>query len=88
MTNALPPGCLPGSANGLRIAKFKDKIAKDGTLQFQVSVKNASLPPVPGAPVTATIVLGQSPAAGAAGKCGRMVFTQGLLVGSTARFYP
>ena len=86
LTNALPPGCVPGSANGLKVMKFKDQIAKDGSFQFQLTVKNATLPPVPPAPVSATIVLGQSP--GAAGQCARVRFTTSYFSKSTARFYP
>lgn len=88
LSNALPPTCVPGSANGLRVMKLKDQIAKDGTVQFQLTVKNATLPPVPAAPVAATIVLGQSPAAGAAGRCGRMRFSRSFITGATARYYP
>ncbi len=88
LTNALPPACTPGSANGVRVVKFKDKLAKDGTVQFQVSVKNATLPPVPGAPLVATVVLGQSPTAGMSGRCARIRFGTGYVTGSTARYYP
>ena len=87
LTNALPPGCAAGSANGLRVAKVKDRLARDGTIQFEVKTKASTLPPIPGAPVTGTIVLGQSPAAGIAGRCARIVFTRGT-VGRTARYFP
>src|SRR5262249_5033873 len=29
LTGALPPGCAPGSANGLKVLKLKDQLAKD-----------------------------------------------------------
>jgi hypothetical protein len=88
LTNALPPACLAGSANGLRVLKLKDRLARDHTLQVQLTVKNATLPPVPGPPVVMTFVLGQSPAAGQAGRCARMTFANGTISGSTARYAP
>lgn len=75
VSNAFPPACITGSANGLKSVKFKDRIALDGTLQVKLKVKKGSIASAPPSPVTATIVLGQSPAAGAAGRCARVRFT-------------
>jgi cysteine-rich repeat protein len=84
VSGALPPGCAPGSANGLRTVKVKDRLAKDGTMQVRVKARNATIPTVPAPPLQASIVLGQSPAAGAAGHCGQITFSKA--VGS--RFFP
>ena len=86
LTNALPPACVPGSANGLRVVKVKDKLARDGTLAFEVTLKNATLPPLPMAELTASIVLGQSPAAGTAGRCARVVFPKWSFSPTTGKF--
>jgi hypothetical protein len=84
LSGALPPACTPASANGLKSVKMKDRIALDGTLQVKVKVKKASIASIPAPPLTATIVLGQSPAAGAAGRCARVKFTN--QIGS--RYFP
>ena len=52
-----------------------------------MKTKLSTLPPIPAAPVTATIVLGQTPTAGQAGRCARIVFTRGT-VGRTNRYFP
>ena len=83
-SNALPPACTPGSANGVRVVKVKDKLDRDGTLQFRVKARDASIANVPTAPLVATVVLGTSPGAGAAGRCGQITFT-GML---GSRFFP
>jgi hypothetical protein len=54
---------------------MKDRIALDGTLQVKLKAKKASIASMPAPPLTATIVLGQSPGAGAAGRCARVNFT-------------
>jgi cysteine-rich repeat protein len=84
VSGALPPSCTPGSANGVRVVKLKDKLDRDGTLQFRVKVKNAMITGAPAPPLVATLILGESPAAGAAGRCGQITFTG--LIGS--RFFP
>jgi cysteine-rich repeat protein len=84
VSGALPPGCAPDSANGLRSLKVKDRLAKDGTMQVRVKVRNATIATVPAPPLQASIVLGQSPAAGAASRCGQITFSKA--VGS--RFFP
>jgi cysteine-rich repeat protein len=83
VSGALPPACAPASANGLKSVKMKDRIALDGTLQMKLKVKKGSIASAP-PPVTATIVLGQSPAAGAAGRCARVVFTSQI----GTRYFP
>jgi cysteine-rich repeat protein len=84
VSGALPPACAAGSANGLTSVKFKDRIALDGTLQVKLKAKKASIASAPPPPVTATIVLGQSPAAGSAGRCARVRF--GSQIGT--RYFP
>ena len=88
LTNALPPACAPGSANGLRAVKFKDRMATENAIYVQVQLKNALLPAAPPAPLTATVVRGTSPSAGAAGRCARLEFTRSVISGTTARYYP
>ena len=83
-SNALPPGCAPGSANGVRVVKVKDKLDRDGTIQFRVKARNASIAVAPVPPLTATVILGTSPAAGAAGRCGQITFTGAI----GTRFFP
>jgi cysteine-rich repeat protein len=84
VSNALPPGCTPGSANGVRVVKVKDKLDRDGTIQFRVKARNASIALAPAPPLTATVILGTSPAAGAAGRCGQITFTGAI----GTRFFP
>jgi cysteine-rich repeat protein len=83
-SGALPPACTPGSANGVRVVKIKDKIDRDGTLLFRVKARGATIALAPTAPLVATIVLGQSPAAGASGRCGQITFTGAI----GSRFFP
>jgi hypothetical protein len=73
-SNALPAGCGPGSANGLKRLKFKDRRRRSGAIVFQMSTKKSSLPflaSLAGGVDTmrATIVLGASPGDAAAGRC-------------------
>jgi len=49
-----------------------------------VKARNASIGTVPVPPLVATVVLGTSPGAGAAGRCGQITFT-GVL---GSRFFP
>jgi cysteine-rich repeat protein len=84
VSGALPPACTAGSANGLKNVKFKDRLAIDGTMQVKVKVKNGAIATAPPPPLTATVVLGQSPAAGAAGRCGRVRFTSQI----GTRYFP
>ncbi|HEV7732876.1 MAG TPA: right-handed parallel beta-helix repeat-containing protein [Candidatus Binatia bacterium] len=65
----LPPACPPGSAQGLRSVKLKDRRAKGKGIGVTAKVSGATLP-APTAPVRITIVFGASPEAGAAGLCG------------------
>jgi hypothetical protein len=83
-SNALPPACIPGSANGVRVVKVKDKLDRDATIQFRVKARNASMSVAPAPPLTATVILGTSPAAGAAGRCGQITFTGAI----GTRFFP
>jgi hypothetical protein len=53
-------------------------------MQVRVKVRNATIATVPAPPLQASIVLGQSPAAGAARRCGQITFSKA--VGS--RFFP
>jgi hypothetical protein len=55
-SNALPPACLPGSAQGLRQVRMR----WDGSLDMRVQVRDASLPAVTG-PVRVTIYDGAGP---------------------------
>jgi len=84
VSNALPPACIPGSANGVRVVKVKDKLDRDATIQFRVKVRNASIGVAPAPPLTATVILGTSPGAGAAGRCGQITFTGAI----GTRFFP
>jgi hypothetical protein len=69
-------GCAPGSAQGLTKLVIKDKRAKDGSVPFSVTVKNA---PIPGAvgPLRGTLILNADAAAGPAGACGVHAFAPG-----------
>ena len=62
-----PPTCTPGSARGLTRLQYKPHSTRD--LDFQATVKNATLPALVG-PLRATLVLGATQAAGDAGQCG------------------
>jgi cysteine-rich repeat protein len=84
VSGALPPACTPGSANGLRTVKVRDNIATGGGISFEVRVKKATLGAIPAPPLMATIVLGQSPGAGSAGRCARIIFSRSI----GTRFYP
>lgn len=84
-SGALPPGCATGSARGVRTVKLADKSATGGGITFDVKVSRTTIgmnPPVP--PVIASVVLGQSPGDGLAGRCGRIIFTRAI----GARFFP
>jgi hypothetical protein len=76
---------VPGSANGLRSVRLKDRLATTGQIEFTVKVRDATLGALPAVPVTATLVLGQSPGAGPAGRCARIVLTRS---DDGTRFYP
>ena len=84
VSGAFPPGCVAGSAGGLRALSLKDKLAKDGKLHFKVKVTNGSIPAVPPPPVTAAVILGPSPAAGLAGRCGLVQLENAI----GTRFFP
>jgi hypothetical protein len=72
-SGALPPGCAPGSANGLSLIKVKDKRAKGGGIAIKAKAKDANIPAVVG-PLRFTVVLGASAAQGTAGECGGIPF--------------
>jgi hypothetical protein len=55
-SNALPPACVPGSANGLKRMKYR----WNGTLDLRVQIAGATLPSVVG-PVRLTIYDGTEP---------------------------
>jgi hypothetical protein len=84
-SGAVPPGCAPGSARGIRSVQIKDRRATHkAALQFKIKAKNASLLRVPDAPLTklqASLALGAQPAPGIAspqaeaGQCAEALFT-------------
>jgi hypothetical protein len=55
-SNALPPACVPGSAQGLRRVKYR----WNGTLDLRLQVANATIPN-PVGPVRVTIYDGTEP---------------------------
>lgn len=69
-SDALPPGCVPGSANGLRAIKIKDRRVQKGYVSVKVKVKEATLPATVVGPLRSTIVIGSDASASAAGDCG------------------
>ncbi len=68
-SGALPPTCAPGSAQGLRSVKLKDKRAKGRGIFVTVKAVGATIPPPTGTDVRVVIVFGASSEAGAAGRC-------------------
>jgi cysteine-rich repeat protein len=83
-SGALPPDCVPASARGLRSVKLRDRIATGGGFEFDFKVAKTTLGATPSAPLMATVVLGQGPAVGLAGRCGRIVFSTAI----GFRFFP
>ena len=71
-----PPACTPGSADGLRRFRFKDRRRKGRCIAFLVTTKNSQLPPLVG-PFRGTIVLGASAVASSVGDCGAQAFGAG-----------
>lgn len=65
--DAIPPGCVAGSALGIGQASAQDKTAKLQGGKFKVKGKNGTYAPVVG-PLRMTVVLG-GPTEGAAGQC-------------------
>jgi hypothetical protein len=84
-TDALPPGCLAGSANGLVLIKMKDKRDSDGVISFKVKVKDGSIG-TPVGPLRVTVVLGASVAESAAGECGALPFPSEICAAKGASF--
>src|SRR5262249_45885264 len=72
-TGAMPPGCAPGSANGLALIKFKDQRATHGTISFKIKAKNATIG-TPVGPLRVTVVLGASATQSDDGDCGAVPF--------------
>jgi hypothetical protein len=71
-TNAIPAGCLPGSALGIGQAQAQDKTAKMKGGKFKVKGKNGTYVPAVG-PFRMTVVLG-GPAEAAGGQCAQHTF--------------
>lgn len=72
-SGALPPGCAPGSANGLQAIKLKDKRATRQQILFTIKVKNGTIPGSVVGPLRATLVTAADAGAGVAGDCGGIV---------------
>jgi hypothetical protein len=72
-SGALPPACAPGSANGLRTVRLKDRRARGRGIAFAATGRGATLM-APTGPLRLTIVLGADRAAGLAGACASHVF--------------
>jgi len=70
---ALPPGCSPGSAQGLRVVRLADRRARGGGIDFTISGRGAALD-TPTTPLRLTIVLGADRPAGLAGACASHLF--------------
>ena len=70
--DAIPPGCVPGSALGIGQAQVQDKTAKLKGGKFKVKGKNGTYAPAVG-PLRMTVVLGGA-AEGAAGQCAHHTF--------------
>jgi hypothetical protein len=85
-TGALPPGCAPGSANGLSTIKLKDKRATRGEIVFKLKAKRAAIG-APVGPLRLSIVFGAGAAESDAGECGVAPFApeQCAASGSTLR---
>jgi predicted outer membrane repeat protein len=64
-----PPACTPGSANGLRSLRFKDRRAKGKGIAVAFVAKRAQLG-VPVGPFQVTVVLGASVTSSVVGDCG------------------
>lgn len=69
-----PPACTFTSANGLKLLKFRDTRATKSVLKFLVKAKQATIAS-PIGPLRATIVLGATASAGAAGECAVHAFS-------------
>jgi hypothetical protein len=67
-SNALPPSCAPGSAQGLRELTIRDRRARRGQLVFKLKAESAA--PLPQSEVLASVTLGS----GNAGICGSATF--------------
>jgi len=68
-SNALPPACLPGSANGLVRMKLRDRRQLDGSIAYKVRTRDSVVVPPEEEP-RITVVLGTTASAGIAGSCG------------------
>jgi hypothetical protein len=75
-SGALPPGCAPGSAQGLRRVRLEDRRARGGGVDVAIGGRGATLDP-PMTPLRITVVLGEDPAAGLAGACASHTFGAG-----------
>jgi hypothetical protein len=87
VSGALPPGCAPGSAAGIRVVKFTDHVATQGKYGFQLQVKNATLPVVADAPLLGSVALSEDDGSNT-GRCGTLNFAPRSFRGTTARFSP
>ena len=67
-SNALPPTCQPGTANGLVRLKLKDRRALGRGIYFQMRTRS-SIVPSPTTLVRVTVVLGGTAASGLEGSC-------------------
>ncbi len=70
-SNALPPGCVPGSANGLVGMSVKARKSDPSQYTFKVKVKGGTIeaPLDEGRDVRPVVAFGATAAAGAAGSC-------------------
>ncbi len=77
VSNALdPPACTPGSADGLKTLRFKDKRAKGKGIAFAAKASKANIPTFVG-PARMTVVLGGTVVESLAGECGVHTFEAG-----------
>jgi hypothetical protein len=71
------PTCTAGSANGLRLLKFKDKRTAGSGIQLIAKSKGSTII-APVGPLRVTVVLGATAAFGSAGECATQVFTASM----------
>ena len=72
-----PPACTPGSANGLRTLRFKDRRRRGKGIAFLATTSGSTLGPLVG-PFRGTIVVGASIIASTVGDCGTHGFSRAV----------
>ena len=75
-SGALPPACVPGSADGLSLLKLKDKRSASGEISFKLKVKRATIA-APVGPLRVSIVFGAAAVESDGGECGVIPFGDG-----------